>query len=94
MSAEYETHELIEVNRQRVASDPRVQASMHTWRSMFPGSVEIDVYQEIEYLRSSLPGIARRKTRVNALMPRQSIYLRKNFLRRRWMRGSSPRMTG
>jgi len=45
---EYETHELIEVNRQRVASDPRVQASMQTWRSLFPGSVEIDVYQEIE----------------------------------------------
>jgi hypothetical protein len=45
---EYETHELIEVNRQRVASDPRVQASMQTWRSLFPGLVEIDVYQEIE----------------------------------------------
>jgi len=45
---EYETHELIEVNRKRVASDPRVQASMQTWRSLFPGSVEIDVYQEIE----------------------------------------------
>src|SRR5262249_15816437 len=45
---EYETHELIEINRQRVASDPRVQASMQTWRSLFPGSVEIDVYQEIE----------------------------------------------
>ena len=45
---EYETHELIELNRQRVASDPRVQTSMQTWRSLFPGSVEIDVYQEIE----------------------------------------------
>jgi hypothetical protein len=31
-------------------------------------------------LRSSLPGIARRKTRVNALMPRQSIHLRKDLL--------------
>src|SRR5262249_43510267 len=37
---------------------------------------------------SSLPGIARRKTRVNALLTRQSI-----LLTRRWMRGSSPRMT-
>jgi len=45
---EYETHEVIEINRQRVASDPRLQASMQTWRSLFPGSVEIDVYQEIE----------------------------------------------
>src|ERR1700752_2182127 len=43
---EYETHEVIELNRQRVASDPRVQAYLMTWRSMFPGSVEIDVYQE------------------------------------------------
>lgn len=45
---EYETHEFIELNRQRVASDARVQASMQTWRSLFPGSMEIDVYQEIE----------------------------------------------
>src|SRR5215472_18606791 len=35
-----------------------------------------------------MPGIARRKTRVNALMTRQSI-----ISARRWMRGSSPRMT-
>jgi hypothetical protein len=33
------------------------------------------------------------KTRVNALMTRQSIDLRKDFLQKRWMRGSSPRMT-
>jgi hypothetical protein len=43
---EYETHEVIEVNRQRIASDPRVQAYLQTWRSLLPGSVEIDVYQE------------------------------------------------
>jgi uncharacterized protein YbaA (DUF1428 family) len=45
---EYDTHEVIELNRQRVASDPRVQAYLMTWRSVFPGSVEIDVYQEVE----------------------------------------------
>jgi hypothetical protein len=45
---EYDTHEVIELNRQRVASDARVQAYLQTWRSMFPGSVEIDVYQEVE----------------------------------------------
>jgi len=44
---EYETHEFIELNRQRVASDPRVQAYLQTWRSVFPGSIEIDVYQEV-----------------------------------------------
>jgi hypothetical protein len=43
---EYDTQEVIELNRQRVASDPRVQAYLQTWRSLLPGSVEIDVYQE------------------------------------------------
>ena len=43
---EYDTHEFIELNRQRVASDPRVQAYLQTWRSLLPGSIEIDVYQE------------------------------------------------
>ena len=45
---EYDTHEVIEINRQRVASDPRVQAYLQTWRSLLPGAVEIDVYQEVE----------------------------------------------
>ena len=45
---EYETHEVIELNRQRVASDPRMQAYLQTWRSLLPGSIEIDVCQEIE----------------------------------------------
>jgi hypothetical protein len=43
---EYDTHEVIELNRQRVASDPRVQAYLQTWRSLLPGVVEIDVYQD------------------------------------------------
>ena len=43
---EYDTHEVIEFNRQRVASDARVQAYLQTWRSLLPGSIEIDVYQE------------------------------------------------
>ena len=44
---EYETPESLETNRQRVASDPRVQAYLQTWRSLLPGAVEIDVYQEV-----------------------------------------------
>ena len=43
---EYETHEAIELNRQRVAGDPRMQAYLQTWRALLPGAVEIDVYQE------------------------------------------------
>ena len=45
---EYETHELIELNRQRFASDARVQATLQSWRAMLGGSIEIDVYQEVE----------------------------------------------
>jgi hypothetical protein len=45
---EYELHEVIEINRQRVASDSRVQAYLHTWRSMLPDGVQIDVYREVE----------------------------------------------
>jgi hypothetical protein len=46
-----------------------------------------------EHAGVSLPGRSASKTRVNALITRQSIDFRKNFSRRRWMRGSSPRMT-
>lgn len=43
---DYETPEALETNRQKIASDPSVQAYLMTWRTMFPGSVEIDVYDE------------------------------------------------
>jgi hypothetical protein len=44
---EYEAREDWELSRQRIASDPRMQAFLQTWRSMFPGALEIDVFQEI-----------------------------------------------
>ena len=44
---EYEAQEDWELSRQRMASDPRMQAFLQTWRSMFPGALEIDVFQEI-----------------------------------------------
>jgi hypothetical protein len=44
---EYEAPEAVEINRQRIASDPRVQGYLQAWRSMMPGAVEVDVYQEI-----------------------------------------------
>jgi hypothetical protein len=43
---EYETHESLELNRQRLASDPRVQAYLQTWRTLLQGAIEIDVYRE------------------------------------------------
>ena len=45
---EYETHEAVELNRHRFASDPRVQATLQSWRMMLGGNVEIDVYREVE----------------------------------------------
>jgi hypothetical protein len=45
---EYDTPEVIELNRQQLASDPRVQAYLQTWRSLLPGAIEIDVYQDAE----------------------------------------------
>ena len=45
---EYETHETIELNRQRIASDPRVQAYLQTWRTLLQGAVEIDVYRDAD----------------------------------------------
>jgi hypothetical protein len=44
---EYETDAAIEVNRQRMASDPRLQGFIQAWRTMLPGAVEVDVYQEV-----------------------------------------------
>jgi hypothetical protein len=45
---DYVTDEALELNRQRVASDPRMQAYLQAWRAALPGGVEIDVFQEME----------------------------------------------
>jgi hypothetical protein len=44
---EYEADEGWELNRQRLAGDARMQAYLQGWRAMFPGGLEIDVYQEV-----------------------------------------------
>ena len=44
---EYETDEALEVNRQRIASDPRIQGYLQAWRAAMPGAVEIDVFKEV-----------------------------------------------
>jgi hypothetical protein len=45
---EYETPESLETNRQRVASDPRLQTYLQAWRAMLPGGVEMDVFKDVE----------------------------------------------
>jgi hypothetical protein len=42
---EYDAPEALELNRQKIASDPRVQAYLTGWRSMFPGAIDIEVYK-------------------------------------------------
>jgi hypothetical protein len=44
---EYETDEAVELNRQRIAGDPRMQSFIQAWRLMLPGAIEIDVYEEV-----------------------------------------------
>ncbi len=43
----YEAREDWELSRQRIATDARMQVFLHTWRTMFPGTMDMDVYQEI-----------------------------------------------
>jgi hypothetical protein len=42
---EYDAPEEMELNRQKLVSDPRVQAYLQGWRAMFPGAIEIDVFK-------------------------------------------------
>src|ERR1700757_327161 len=44
---DYDANEDWELSRQRIASDSRMQVYLQTWRSMFPGALEIDVFQEV-----------------------------------------------
>ncbi|MFZ0607824.1 MAG: hypothetical protein WBD53_05070 [Xanthobacteraceae bacterium] len=44
---EYEANEDWELNRQLLASDARMQTFLQTWRTMFPGALDMDVFQEV-----------------------------------------------
>jgi hypothetical protein len=44
---EYQTDQAFELNRHQLASDPMVQKYLQGWRALFPGAVEIDVYEDI-----------------------------------------------
>jgi hypothetical protein len=45
---DYEINESFETNRQQIAGDPRLQAFLQAWRQMFPGTVEVDIFRDIE----------------------------------------------
>ena len=44
---EYEAHAGLELNRQKVASDPMVRTFLQGWRTMLAGSAELDVYEDV-----------------------------------------------
>ncbi len=44
---DYEIDQSFETSRQQIASDPRLQAFLQSWRQMFPGNVEVDVFREV-----------------------------------------------
>jgi hypothetical protein len=44
---DYEIDKTFETSRQQIASDPRLQAFLQSWRQMFPGTVEVDVFREV-----------------------------------------------
>ena len=44
---EYQAEQTLEQNRQKLASDPMTQNIVQAWRVLFPGAVEIDVYEDV-----------------------------------------------
>ncbi len=44
---EYEAHAALELNRQKVASDPMVRTFLQGWRAMLAGSAEFEVYEDV-----------------------------------------------
>ena len=47
VEVEYEAHAGLELNRQKVASDPMVRTFLQGWRTMLAGSAELDVYEDV-----------------------------------------------
>ena len=44
---EYQAERAVELNRQRLASDPMTRNFVQAWRTLFPGGSEIDVYEDV-----------------------------------------------
>lgn len=44
---EYETPEAFELNRQRVASDLRVQTYVQAWKAVLGGALELEIYEDL-----------------------------------------------
>jgi hypothetical protein len=44
---EYEAHAALELNRQKLASDPMVQTFLQGWRAILAGNADIYVYEDV-----------------------------------------------
>jgi hypothetical protein len=44
---EYAAHTALELNRQKVASDPMVRTFLQGWRAILAGSADMDVYEDV-----------------------------------------------
>jgi hypothetical protein len=45
---EYTVPEMVELNRQAIAGDVMIQGYLRAWRSIVPGGVEVDVFEEVK----------------------------------------------
>jgi hypothetical protein len=44
---EYEANAALELNRQKVSSDPMVRTFLQGWRAMLAGNADMDVYEDV-----------------------------------------------
>lgn len=44
---EYEADAALELNRQKVASDPMIRTFLQGWKQMLAGSADMDVYEDV-----------------------------------------------
>lgn len=47
IEVEYEADSALELNRQKVASDPMMRTFLQGWRQMLAGSAEMDVFEDV-----------------------------------------------
>lgn len=45
---DYDIDHSIETSRQQIAADARFQTFLQSWRQMFPGTIEVDVFRDCD----------------------------------------------
>ncbi|MCW5693596.1 MAG: hypothetical protein KIT48_14645 [Pseudolabrys sp.] len=47
IEVEYEANAALEINRQKISSDPMVRTFLQGWKTLLAGAAEMDVYQDV-----------------------------------------------